>query len=497
MNNQNILEINGESSAKAIFMEYLGSDYQIKNALLSNYDTYKEFARKNDNSKKWAQEICYDILSKIADGDTTDYIKKFDMVGNLTEYYFSAYLIAEPFVKAWNKVLETENKPVYVGCILTYLERYSVDSKNETAFIMSLIDKTEEYLKKYALEDFMKSRYVSKEGHFRELSSDIRRLAIENSVFNECGHSFVKTESYILDIIKDSLMNEWQDMDTVKGALSELNCTHGVQNDKIFLTGSSSAANYSTLHSWDIIEFAVVAFKEKEACLFRCKLRSDGQFSFDSYLNKYPILKEYFEDISAAINFYRNQKARASFFAEQGVNSFRDMPKWNNYESECKAKFFSQFPKVLRNVYARIPDCSIKNDITKLVDISEEMVGSYNVKDTDFAPPVTTNEIENWEKENDIRLPNEYKEFLMFANGVNLQFYINFLGLNSIGLCREYLDRDGFSGFYDIGLYSGGGATLCISEKDDLFYIWQDGEMNKLGNFKETIDYICDICSDN
>lgn len=85
----------------------------------------------------------------------------------------------------------------------------------------------------------------------------------------------------------------------------------------------------------------------------------------------------------------------------------------------------------------------------------------------------------------------------MFANGVNLQFYINFSDSNSIGSCREYLDREGFSDFYDIDSYCGRGATLCISEKDEFFYVWQDGEMNKLGNFKETIDYICDICGDN
>lgn len=419
------------------------------------------------------------------------------MVGGMTAYYFSAYLIAEPFVKAWNKVLATENTPVYVVCILKYLERYIADSKNETELIMPLIDKTEEYLKKYALEDFMKSRYVSKEGHFRELSAEIRRLARENSVPDEGGYSFVKTDADILAIIKDSLMNEWHDTDIVKKETSELNCAYEVQNDKIFLTGASNTANYSTLHSWDIIEFAVVALKEKQACLFRCKIENDGLFSFDSYINKYPILKEYSESISNAISFYRNQKARDAFFSEQGVKSFRDMPKWNNYESECKAKFLSQFPKVLRNVYTRIPNCSIKDAITELVDTSEAMVGSYNVKDTDFAPPTTTNEIEKWEKENAIKLPKEYKEFLMFANGVNLQFYINFSDLNSIGSCREYLDREGFSDFYDIGSYGGGGATLCISEKDEFFYVWQDGEMNKLGNFKETIDYICDICGDN
>lgn len=129
---------------------------------------------------------------------------------------------------------------------------------------MQLIDKTEEYLKKYALEDFMKSRYVSKEGHFRELYAEIRRLARENSVPDEGGYSFVKTDADILAIIKDSLMDKWQDTDIVKEETSELNCAYGVQNDKIFLTGASNTANYSTLHLWDIIEFAVERLKKSK-----------------------------------------------------------------------------------------------------------------------------------------------------------------------------------------------------------------------------------------
>lgn len=110
-------------------------------------------------------------------------------------------------------------------------------------------------------------------------------------------------------------------------------------------------------------------------------------------------MKEYSESISFAISFYRNQKARDAFLAKQGVHSFRDMPKWNSYEFKCKARFLSQFPKVLRNFYTRIPNCSIKNAITELVDTSEAMAGSYNVKDTDFSPPTTANEIEKWENE--------------------------------------------------------------------------------------------------
>lgn len=75
MNNQNTFEINNELDAKAIFMKYSGSDYQIKKALGNSYDTYKEFVCKDGNSKKWAQEICCNILGEIISGNTTDYIK--------------------------------------------------------------------------------------------------------------------------------------------------------------------------------------------------------------------------------------------------------------------------------------------------------------------------------------------------------------------------------------------------------------------------------------
>lgn len=485
------IEIKDEKSAKAVFCENFGNDYQIQKLLGENYSRYKEFSKKDGNSKKWAEELCRNILEGIEPGNIADYWKKFDRVGCLTEYYFPAYLIAEPLVKAWYKVLENEKHPLYVGCILKYLERFIADSKNDIALILPLIDKTEEYLKQNAPEALLQSRYVSKEGHFRELASDIRRIANEYSVPEKNSYSFVKTDTEILNIIKDSLMEEWKDTDTVKEQLSELNCAYGVKDDEIFLTGASYASGSTNLHSWDIIEFAVVFLKEKTACLFRCKLENNGEFSFESYFNKYQLLKMYSAEISKLINYYRNQKAREQFLAEQGVHDWRDMSKWNNYEYACRKKFLSQYPKVLRNVYAKIPECYIKEVIIHLVDQCEELIGSYGIKETDFASPLTENEIAEWEKDKGIRIPDEYREFLKFSGRVNLPCYINFYGLNQIGSCREYLDKEEFYGFNDIGSFGGGGATLCISADDEYFYVWQDGEMNRLGNFSDTINYIC------
>lgn len=494
MENQKLIEVNDEDTAKEVFMRYSGNDYQIKNILGNNYNKYIEFARKDGNSRKWAEELCRDILGSIANGNTIDYANKFSMVGNLTEYYFSAYLIAEPFVKAWKKVIENEKPPVRVSCILKYLERFSMNCENSIEFILTLINETEEYLKKYAYEEFIKSRYASHEGHFRELSADLRRIAKEYSAPEKSVYSFVKTDAEILDIIKDSLMNEWNDTDIVKSETAELNCAYGVINDEIFLTGANYTANQSTLHSWEIIEFAVVILKEKYSCLFRCNLSDNGDFSFKSYLNKYPKLKEYEKSILDAILYYRNNAARDAFLAEQGVHSWRDLPKWNNYEYECRNKYLSQFPKVLRNVYARIPECSVKDAIIKLVDVSEEMIKSYQIKETDFAPPLTESEITEWEINKGIRLPAEYKEFLKFAGGVNLDFnFLELWGLDRIGNGMEYLEKDGFSGFCDIGAYGGDGRTICISENDGLFYEWDHGEMSKIGNLMETINFVFDI----
>lgn len=70
------------------------------------YPENKEFSEKDDNSRKWAEELCRNILEDIELGNIVDYWKKFDRVECLTECYFPAYLIAEPYVKAWYKVLK-------------------------------------------------------------------------------------------------------------------------------------------------------------------------------------------------------------------------------------------------------------------------------------------------------------------------------------------------------------------------------------------------------
>jgi len=57
-----------------------------------------------------------------------------------------------------------------------------------------------------------------------------------------------------------------------------------------------------------------------------------------------------------------------------------------------------------------IPDNSLTDRIKTIIELGEEMVDRYGDKALELEYPILDDEIEVWEKEHDIVIPDSYKE---------------------------------------------------------------------------------------
>lgn len=483
-----VIHVTDAAAARRLFRQYDGDSYALEKAC--DAQMLQDFRQFSDakTEKLWAAELCREKLEAAAAG-TAPYDKMLVEVNRLMDYYLRDPM-TELYTKAWFAVLDAEPASLRVGCILVYLELFTKRfSPEQAAQILPLLDRTEAYLKQYAPEALAQGRHTSHEGHFREICGEIRRI-VRESTPEESAFSFVKTPPGVLDIIRDSLMEEWQNMDTVKELTACLNCAYGVQGDaagdRLFLTGSSNAADYPSLQNWDILEFVAVLLDERKAVQFRCRRTDDGSLAIESqYLKKQPLTAKHQTALTQAVRAYRNIKAKRAFLAAWDG--------WVNAAETCQEAYLAQFPKVMRDVYARIPDCAIADTLTLMVDYAEESIGEYGTNSIQFAEPASAAEIAQWEQTNGVCLPQAYKQFLEFANGVSLPFAIELFGLEQLDLHRNALVNEGRDAYHQIGSFIGDGTGILFCESDGQFYEWQDGEISEMGDFDDMVCYICKI----
>lgn len=82
-----------------------------------------------------------------------------------------------------------------------------------------------------------------------------------------------------------------------------------------------------------------------------------------------------------------------------------------------------------------------------------------------YFPPKTKEEIQTWENENQITLPEGYKDWLLLSNGLYDVGGTNLYSLEEICMCPfpEY------EGYYIIGSYIGDGSDV-VTDKNGVFY---------------------------
>lgn len=138
-----------------------------------------------------------------------------------------------------------------------------------------------------------------------------------------------------------------------------------------------------------------------------------------------------------------------------------------------------------------IPDNSITDRIKTIIELGEEMVDRYGDKALELEYPILDDEIEVWEKEHDIVIPDSYKEWLHFSKkstirGIIATFYEP----------KEFVidnDKKAFDVPDDcvvIGELGGWGVSVCFyKENGEIMYVDHGEECRHL-DFGDILDWV-------
>lgn len=104
----------------------------------------------------------------------------------------------------------------------------------------------------------------------------------------------------------------------------------------------------------------------------------------------------------------------------------------------------------------------IFEDMRVLADILEE----YAIDTVKFPKGIEIEKIEEWEQRNNMKLPQEYKEFIILADGFRYGT-TQILPLDKVELVAV---PDEFKGYYMLGSYVGDGSLVLSDEHGDFYY---------------------------
>ncbi|MCR5600012.1 MAG: SMI1/KNR4 family protein [Ruminococcus sp.] len=138
-----------------------------------------------------------------------------------------------------------------------------------------------------------------------------------------------------------------------------------------------------------------------------------------------------------------------------------------------------------------IPDNSLKKEFIEIMEITKKL---ESIKKYEFNPPATNVEIDALEEHLKYTLPEEYKDFLKFSNGMTLNgFTAEFFSTKEV---IDFYDRekaDSFpSDYIVLAFLIGDGEVLCISSKTGKFIRYYGGEETEFNTFKDALVNIID-----
>ena len=137
----------------------------------------------------------------------------------------------------------------------------------------------------------------------------------------------------------------------------------------------------------------------------------------------------------------------------------------------------------------KIPNNRLTKEIKEIVDIAVKLEG---INKFVFNSPATDDEIATLEKLINYTLPEDYKEFLRFSNGMIMNNYsAEFFNTYDI---IDFYDREKADSFPNdyivIAEIIGDGEVLCLSSISGKFVRYYEGEKTFFDSFKEVLKNI-------
>ena len=129
----------------------------------------------------------------------------------------------------------------------------------------------------------------------------------------------------------------------------------------------------------------------------------------------------------------------------------------------------------------KIPNNSLSEEITEIVSLCEQLAPEYGEDASWFLPPTSEEEIVNWENENNVSIPESYKEWLRFSSESQLRNVLaHFYNIEKIRLNSKGTRND----LVKIADLMGDGETLYFSKNSGKF-VWDDhGNEEEVADFK-------------
>ena len=130
-----------------------------------------------------------------------------------------------------------------------------------------------------------------------------------------------------------------------------------------------------------------------------------------------------------------------------------------------------------------VPENELKYVVTELLEYCDVKDEDGELGKTKFSSPVSEEEIENWEKENGVRIPESYKQWLRFTgdciiDGTTAEFY------SPKNFRTEYVPED----FVIIGEQIGDGEVVCFSKETGNIVSFFEGSVNyEYGTLDKTL----------
>ena len=135
-----------------------------------------------------------------------------------------------------------------------------------------------------------------------------------------------------------------------------------------------------------------------------------------------------------------------------------------------------------------IPNNSLTSNIEQIKELA---LALHEKRKFVFNTPASLSEIKEWEKKNDLVLPESYIDWLIFSNGSVLRGTVaEIYELNKIDAKSEYFPDD----YVIIGSLTGDGELICFSKKTREIFADDHGDITNYDSFNELLeDIINDI----
>ena len=107
-----------------------------------------------------------------------------------------------------------------------------------------------------------------------------------------------------------------------------------------------------------------------------------------------------------------------------------------------------------------------------------------------FNRPASHEEVKLWEQENEVNLPDDFKDMLKSSNGVTIDGrLVKIFPLKQIKTYENF-SKEIPDDFIVIGNVIGDGEELCLSKKSGKFIVNDHGDYQEYNDFADFLDWV-------